>query len=297
MGLRVVTSLGEDKASIVDGVTACRLAFHTMEVLDGKALNMDSPANRVGKIPPFKYGWSHYLNFMREVIPGTLLRIAGAYLSMYVDWLLGAQPPSDPTLVNDAKSMFQFYESSHASDSAVTQAFQQDTSLKPFRSFLSLLDRFHKARNLKRYFYLSNFSPLVAAGMCEKIQDIASIKLRYANIFDAPGAGPAPKLWILGNPMHSRSLFVNNYGIHKHNFSAKPVAFMWDWLEMAAPIHGAGCMTLNDTFLCWVRCMPSAHKFSPMREAFGDPVAQVPQNTSWFATMGLPASLAPKKVK
>jgi len=166
--------------------------------------------------------------------------------------------------------------------------------LKPFRLFSSLVDRFHKARGLKQYFYLNNFSPLVAAGVCKHIGDIASVKTRHENIFDPPDACPAPRKWIIANPQQARNLIFNNYGVHKHNFSAKPVAYIWDWLELAAPIHGAGCMTINDTFLCWVRGTPSALKACPVREGFGDPVAQLPQNDSWFATMGRPASIAPK---
>ena len=50
MGLRVVTSLGEDESKSIDGVLSSRIAFHAMEVLEGKAPTKDSPAAREGKV-------------------------------------------------------------------------------------------------------------------------------------------------------------------------------------------------------------------------------------------------------
>ena len=81
--------------------------------------------------------------------------------------------------------------------------------------------------------------------------------------------------------------------VHKHNFKAKPVAFVWDWLEFPAPLHGAGCMTLNGVFLCWLRGMPSAIDLGDFSE-LGPPVARIKQNEHWFQCIDLPKSIAPK---
>ena len=103
--LRIVTTLGETKELILDGILAARLGFMAMELLEGKELSTDSPAAR--KVPPFTFGLRHKWNFFKELMPGTLIRILVAYASMLLDFVLGAKPPKDVTLVHDAKSIFR----------------------------------------------------------------------------------------------------------------------------------------------------------------------------------------------
>ena len=103
------------------------------------------------------------------------------------------------------------------------------------------------------YHYLINFAPLVAPGITTRIAHVRSQTDRYAGAFAPPGAAPPPPLWRLNNPWLAKLIFINNYGVHKHNFKATPVAYVWDWLELAAPIAGAGCITINGVFMCWVR--------------------------------------------
>jgi hypothetical protein len=64
------------------------------------------------------------------------------------------------------------------------------------------------------------------------------------------------------------------------------MSFVWDWLHMANTHHGAGCITINGTFLCWERAIKASHDVSQMANTMGPPVAQTPQNSSWFKTMG-----------
>jgi len=297
MAIRIVTTLGEEPSMIIDGVLASRHAFHAMEILEGKALTTDSPGNRKD-IPPLTYGIRQQLNFMFEIIPGTLVRIVFAYFSLLLDLLFFRRPPSDPTLVNDAKSMFRFYNSNSASEPCVFQTYTPATlGPKPFRAFLALIDAWRKVRELAGFFYLINFSPQVAPGVTANVNDIARLSNRYKNCFDRAGSGPPPPLWVVSNPQMARRLFINNYGVHSHNFCAKPVSYVWDWLELAAPIHGAGCITLNGTFMFWIRGMPSAVRQAALSHTLGEPIATFPQNQKWFAAMGLPASIAPKEAK
>ena len=44
------------------------------------------------------------------------------------------------------------------------------------------------------------------------------------------------------NHVHVRVSFWNNYGVHKVNVKSKPRAFLWDWIGVAAPIAGTGCV-------------------------------------------------------
>lgn len=283
---------------IIDGVTASRLAMHTMEVLEGKPLAMASPGNRKGQgmIPPFTYGLGQKLNFFLE-IPGTLLRMLLANLSLLLDKLLGRPAPADPTVVTDAKSLLRFVQSERANDPAVSQLYCVPPSkglAKPFRVFLALIETWRTSLSLAAYFFLINFSPMVAPAVSSNVDDITSAERRYKCAFDRPGPGPPPPLWAVSNFQMARLLFFNNYGIHVHNFSAVPTAFMWDWLELGAHMNGAGCISINGTFLAWVRGLPSALRRNELASKLGEPVGQVTQNMQWFKTMGLPASLAPK---
>jgi len=59
--------------------------------------------------------------------------------------------------------------------------------------------------------------------------------------------------WLVLNHLHISVIFVNNYGRHSHTFKAQPTGFLWDWLGMAAPFPGTGCITVNGMFLAWTR--------------------------------------------
>ena len=298
VAVRIVTSLGEEPSMIIDGVLASRIAFYTMELLDGNdELSTGSPAAREGSIPTLKFGFRQQINFLRE-IPGTLLLIIYTYLYTFFVKLLGIkEAPSDPTLVHDPKTLFRFYESSRANELAELQAYRPEVKdyEKPFRKFLQVVDNWRNVRGLVGYFYLINFSPLVASGVTSNIQDIVSYKRRYRNAFDRPNRGPTPPMWRIVNPQLSRRIFINNYGIHVHSFKAKPLAYVWDWLEMAAPLHGAGCITLNGVFMAWFRGMPAALEQGDLSSWMGEPIARVTQNDVWFKCMGLPRSIAPAK--
>jgi len=297
MAVRIVTSLGEEPSMIMDGVLASRIAFYTMELLEGNVkLSTESPAAREGAIPPLNFGLRQQINFLWE-IPGTLVRIVYAYLSTLFDNIFGARfPSSDPTFVHDVKSLFHFYESPRANELAELHVYRPKVftnSEKPFRIFLRVVDARRNARGLAGYFYLINFSPLVASGVTSNIKDIVSYKNRYLNAFDRPNRGPTPPMWRVVNPQLSRRIFINNSGIHQHTFSAKPVAYVWDWLEMAAPLHGAGCITLNSVFMVWFRGMPAALQQGDFSPWLGEPVSRTIQNDQWFKCMGSSKSIAP----
>ena len=233
------------------------------------------------------------LNFCDQLIPGTPIRALFAYMWLFLDFLFRRPPPVDRTLVNDDKSMYRFFNSPHSDEPAAFQLFRMANTQGTARKFFAVLEAWWAARSLAGFFYLINFSPLVAPGFTKDITDVLSITKRYAGAIDKPGPPPPPPLWRVANLQLSRCVFVNNYGVHSHGFSAKPVSFMWDWLELCGPLHGGGCITVNGVFMCWMRGMPSALKQADT-SALGEPVNQVIQNVEWFKEMGLPPSLAPK---
>ena len=67
------------------------------------------------------------------------------------------------------------------------------------------------------------------------------------------GLPPSGREWKMMNSLHVRILFYNNYGRHELRTAAKPRAFLWDWIGMAAPIAGCGCITVNGQFMAWTR--------------------------------------------
>lgn len=133
--VRVVTSLGEEPSMIVDGVSASRIALHAMELLEG-ASTFESI---FPKHPPLSIGLRNHLLFMYHVMPGMLVRIALAYVSMLLDNVLPwrRQTP-DLTLVNDAKSLFRYYNSEHAAEPAAFHLFAPGRNA--FKEFLTLVD-------------------------------------------------------------------------------------------------------------------------------------------------------------
>jgi len=152
MGLRITTFLGERAEDCIDGVTSTRIGLRAMELLEGLEPTETSPANR--KIPPFTYQLRNRLIFWQEVLPSALCRVAAAYASRLADWLLGRQPTADLTLVNDAKSLFRYYESPHAAEPAQYALFRDEKTEKPFRAFLEAVEAWRVRLGLQGYFFL-----------------------------------------------------------------------------------------------------------------------------------------------
>ncbi|CAE8621306.1 unnamed protein product [Polarella glacialis] len=203
----------------------------TMELLEGRAeLSKDSPAAREGNVPPMRFGLRQQMNFAREILPGTHFRILIAWISMLLDRVLGTKPPSDVTLVHDAKTLFRYYESPHADDLGefivFRPAVQPQESEKLFRKFLRIVDIWSRARKLVGYYFLMSFSPYVAPCVTTDINDMCDVKARYRAAFARPGPVPPPPAFVICNPQWARLLLINNYGVHTHDFKAKPVAFV-----------------------------------------------------------------------
>jgi hypothetical protein len=226
--LRVVTTFG-DLAETVDGVFATRVGLHAMEILQGNEMNKSI----FPKHPPFTYGFRHKVNFIQQV------RVGGhpwwgyikMYLCIFLEMLRLKEQPQDMTRVNDMASLFRFQDTDQASDPAVSHSFRSDVG--SFKQFLNLVEEWRKALGKTSYFYLINFSPKVAPGVTANIKDIGRLEGRYRGAFAPPGPPPCEAIWLGQNLYCARMIIVNNYGKHRHNFTAKPVGFVWDWLHLA----------------------------------------------------------------
>jgi hypothetical protein len=280
MYFRVVTSFGADLAEAVDGVFASRVGLHAMEILQGNEMDKSI----FPKHPPFTFGFRHSFNFIQFVLGG--LPYVGyfkMYLCIFLEKLCLKGKPQDMTRVNDMASLFRFQDTDQASDPAVYQSFRSDVG--SFKPFLNLIEEWRKALGKTSFFYLINFSPRLAPGFTTNIHDIGSLEGRYRGAFASPGAPAPDEVWVAQNLVLTRMIIVNNYGKHHHNFTAKPVAFVWDWLELANSHVCSGCITINGVFLSWFRGMPSSHKAVDFAKVLGAPVAKTMQNQSWNGTM------------
>jgi hypothetical protein len=290
MFVRIVTSLGDGSQCIVDGVTASRLAFHTMEILEGEKLNHQERWSC--KPPALKFGKRQQWNGMREMNLAQFL-IVLAKLRLVLDMLLEMmfgmliRLNFGKSIVNSPYTMLRFYQSDEYKHTpAHVHAF--GPSDMGFKDFLVVVESWKQSLGSTGYFFLMNFSPEVACGLTTNIHDIKNRSSRYENAFIPAGSGPPPPVWgAIFNFLLSRKIVINNYGVHIHNFSAQPVAFVWDWLELAAPLHVCGCISLNGKFLSFTRGLPvSLERNQSMTHAFGPPARVSSQNTFWFKQMG-----------
>jgi hypothetical protein len=288
--VRIVNSLGDGSQAIVDGVTASRLAFHTMELLEGKKLNFHE--RWICKPAPLKFGKRQQWNGMREmnlaqflVVLAKLRLVLDLLLEMMFGLLISFN--FDKIIVNSPYSMLRFYQSDkYKHTPAHVHSF--GPSDMGFKDFLEVVESWKQALGSTGYFFLMNFSPEVACGLTTNIYDIKDRNSRYENAFIPAGSGPPPPVWgAIFNFLLSRKIVINNYGVHNHNFSVQPVAFVWDWLELAAPLHVCGCISINGQFLSFTRGLPvSLERNQSMIKTFGPPARVSSQNTHWFKQMG-----------
>jgi len=179
--------------------------------------------------------------------------------------------------------MQRYYQSEHANEPASYEIFSSGN----FKHFLRLADEWRRQRGLVRFFYLINFSPFLSAGTTKNVYDISNQEARYRGAFVPVGPAPPPMVWgAIENVRLSRQVLFNNYGRHEHNFQAIPKAYVWDWLEMAAPIHTLGCISLNNVFLCFARGTKSALQNNPFGRDLGEPVATTQQHHAWHSKVG-----------
>jgi hypothetical protein len=285
MIIRIVTSLGDQPEAILDGVTASRIAFHALELLEGNELStITFPCCP----KPLLFGPQQEWNQFRE-IHGTQFRILLSNIRFRVEKYLGkTYQPGGSTVVNTLTELQHFYNNEKASSIRASYRIFRSEEQGLFRSsYLKLVDDWRIRLGLKGYFYLMNFGKGgVAPGTTNDVFDIGNRAKRYEGAFFPAGAGPPPPAWNIQNAQCSRIVFVNNYGVHKHNFSFKPESYIWDWIELAAPLHGAGCISINGTFLCFARALESSLKETPFEQKFGKEVERDHQNDTWFGVMG-----------
>lgn len=281
--LRIVTSFGKPEETI-DGVLATRIGLTAMEILQGNEVH----PTIFPKHPPVPFGMRQVFNFFHHNILNGVLAIPIGYLQLYLFTMLeklGVKKEDNIFRVNNTVSLLKFHASKHSLDSAKYNIYRSDSD-NAFKAFLSMTEKWTKRLGLDGYFYLLNMSPLAAPAITYNIKDIANVEARYRGAFAPAGPPPGEDIWPIMNLAVASKIVVNNYGVHKHNFSARPVSFLWDWLHIRNTANVAACITINGVFMACFRSLePSLELLDVPKETFPTPPTKAIANTTWNKIM------------
>ena len=212
--------------------------------------------------PPFVFGPRQMANALLTIGPS----VAAAFwpLSPAVSAAELAAPTTTAGLrayyaaPNPAPAIFRFYRPGRMA----------------YKELIAALDVWKARAGWSGYFNLLNYVPHVTCSVVPSARDLTSIEARMAGAFVPVGLPPTGRAWKMMNSLHVRLLFMNNYGRHDIHTTAKPRAFIWDWVGMAGvrkrgeeaagrvlspnalrpqPIAGCGCITINGEFMAWTR--------------------------------------------
>ena len=149
-----------------------------------------------------------------------------------------------------------------------------------------MVKKWKESLGLDGYFYLLSSSPFAAPAITCRLEDIGSSDKRYDGAFAPAGPPPGEELWKVMNLAIAGKIIFNNYGVHKHNFAAKPVTFLWDWLYVRNSAYLAACITINGVCMTCFRGLESSlWLLDCQREKFTSPPTTATANTSWNETM------------
>lgn len=260
-------------------MTAVRLALHTLEALEGTPV-CSSSVEAFKRNPPFTWTWRHSLNFWSTVL-GSLGTI------LWPAWLqrsVSAQEAAAPVTYNGMRA---YYATSTPAPACFITYAPRAPGRNAYKDFITALGKWQEQARWEGFFSLLNFSPDAAPSVVPHAKDLLDIDARYRGIFAPVGKPQGGGLWTLMNALHVRLVFVNNYGRHQHTFKATPTQFLWDWVGMAAPVAGAGCITINGAFLAWTRWTPAGQERGKkiQEEALGKPVgvySQLSHHKGWL---------------
>ena len=227
-----------------DGVTALRVALHTLEALEGQSLCAGAPFKRN---PPFSFTLRHAARSL-PLLLYTACGAVGAWLSLR---LFGSTSVKDAAIPRSSSGLLAYYHAP-TPPPALFRTYSTGTR-NAFKAFLAATQSWADQKGTWGFFTLLNFSPGAMPSIVARAEDLMHIDRRYAGALGPPGAPPTGLPWLLFNHLHVTTILVNNYGRHSHSFRAKPTAFLWDWLGVAAPVAGAGCISVNGIFLAWTR--------------------------------------------
>jgi hypothetical protein len=281
--LRIVTSFGKPEEAI-DGVLATRIGLTAIEILEGNEIH----PTIFPQLPPLHYGFPHILKFLYHNVLNGILVIPFAYLWMYIYISLekvGLKEKADLLRVNDAVSLLRFHSSEYK-DEVATYHLYRSNEKGAYKTFISMAEQWTKSLGYDGYFHIVNFSPYAAPAISYNIQNICDVKERYKDILVPPGPPADEDIWFIINFATAKKMVMNNYGKHEHNFKAKPVNFLWDWLHVRSTGHVCGSISINGVFMSCFRGLESSFQhLSIPKETFPFPATVAKANVAWRKTM------------
>jgi hypothetical protein len=281
--IRIVTSFGKVE-EVIDGVLATRIALTAMEILEGN----ETHPTIFPQLPPLHFGFRHILNFLYHNVLNGILTIPFAYLWMYIYISLetvGLKGKPNLLRVNDAVSLLRFHSSEYKDEVATYHMYRSDEK-GAYKTFIAMAEQWKKNLGYDAYFHIVNFSPFSSPAITYNIQDVCNKKDRYKGILVPPGPPADEDIWFIINYATAKKMVLNNYGNHKHNFSAKPVNFLWDWLHVRSTGHVCCSISINGVFLGCFRGLESSFQhLSIPEETFPSPATAAKANVAWRTFM------------
>lgn len=250
--VRVLTDLRH-----YDGVTAVRLALHTLEAVEGTALSVGENGmlcETMGQVSKSSFPNNpQYLSSRCCRAYNNLLMFIYIALDIVLApfrciWNLIVRRTISP---NTPEGWNWYYLGRHYEPGEI-QIYASISN--KYKDFQAKVDEIRQELGLRRGFlYLLNYSPHICCGVVGSASELNMVDRKISKSLAKPGPP------ILGSGLHMmnmilhRAMMFNNYGRHTHDFEAKPTAFSWDWLNFPGAMSAAFCICINGSFLCGLR--------------------------------------------
>ena len=188
-----------------DGVTALRVALHTLEALEGQSLCAAAPFKRN---PPFSFTLRHAARSLPNLL-GACGRAAGAWLRQLS---CGGSAMVKDRPIRTSSGLLAYYDAP-APPPGLFRIYATATS-DAYKSYISALQLWADLSGTKAFYTLLNFAPGVVASIVPRAEDLMRIERRYAGALVPATQPPNGIKWLVLNHLHISVIFVNNYGRH-----------------------------------------------------------------------------------
>jgi hypothetical protein len=196
------------------------------------------------KNPPFTFGLLQARNMLMNIGPS----VAAAFWPFFP--AVSEAELAAPTTTAGLRA----YYNVGSGAPAIFRMYRPEGGKTAYKALVQALDVWKARVGWRGHFNLLNYEPGgVTCSVVSSAAELTDFEARKAAAFVPLGLPPTGAAWKMMNSLHIRVLFTNNYGRHSLRTAARPTAFLWDWVGMAAPIAGVGCIQINGQFMAWTR--------------------------------------------
>lgn len=189
LAIRILNEL-----AVSDGVTAVRMALHTLEAVEGGKAAVGTGGEAFKTNPPFAFGPAHVLN-LASVMGSAAIKALWPFTPPVSD-AEAAAPTTCPGLrayynqPDPKPAALRWYRPTGSSANAT------------FKALVVALQAWSDRVGWKGFFALLNFSPQAAPTIVKTAADLTSIEKRYAGVFVPVGPPPGGEPWRFMNYLH-----------------------------------------------------------------------------------------------